>query len=52
VAGLAVGLGEHLPLMEAIKLGNTAGALTVTRLGAQPSLPTRAEVNGFLRGEK
>jgi ribokinase len=50
VAGLAVGLGEDLPLMEAVKLGNAAGALTVTRLGAQPSLPTRAEVNEFLIG--
>ncbi len=52
VAGLAVGLGEHFPLMEAIKLGNAAGALSVTRLGAQPSLPTRSEVNEFLIGGK
>jgi sugar/nucleoside kinase (ribokinase family) len=28
---------------------NAAGALTATRLGAQPSLPTIAEVRRFLK---
>jgi ribokinase len=45
VAGLAVGLGEGLSLAEAAALGNAAGALSVTRAGAQPSLPYRSEVD-------
>jgi ribokinase len=48
VAGLAVGLGEGMPLQEAVQLGSAAGALSVTRLGAQPSLPTRREVSQLL----
>ncbi len=46
--GLSVGLAEGLPLAEALALGNAAGALAVTRAGAQPSLPTRAEVNALI----
>ena len=34
-------------LREAIAYGNLAGALAVTRLGAQPSLPTTGEVDAF-----
>jgi ribokinase len=34
-------------LREAIAYGNLVGALTVTRLGAQPSLPTAVEVEAF-----
>jgi ribokinase len=46
--GLSVGLAEGLTLAEALALGNAAGALAVTRAGAQPSLPTRAEVNALI----
>jgi ribokinase len=35
-------------LQEAVRYGNAAGALAVTRLGAQPSLPTREETERFL----
>jgi ribokinase len=48
MAGMAVALGEGMSLHDAVQLGNAAGALAVTRLGAQPSLPTRQEVNLFL----
>ena len=48
VAALAVGLGEGKTLYEACSFANAAGALTVTKLGAQPSLPTRMEVKRFL----
>jgi ribokinase len=48
VAGLAVGLAEGLSLVEAARLGNAAGAIAVTRLGAQPAMPTRSEVEGLL----
>lgn len=50
IGGLATGLGEGLPLPEAVRLGNAAGAISVTRLGAQPSLPSRSEVTQFLKG--
>ena len=43
---LAVGLAEGLSLDDAARFAGRAAALSVTRLGAQPSLPTRAEVDG------
>lgn len=48
VAGMAVGLGEGKSLIEAARFANASGALAVTRPGAQPSLPTRAEVDELL----
>jgi len=45
---LAVALGEGRPLLEAVRFANAAAALSVTRLGAQPSAPTRAEIERFL----
>jgi ribokinase len=48
VAGLSVGLAEGQTLAAAARLGNAAGALAVTRPGAQPSLPHRAEVEALL----
>ena len=41
---LAVALAEGLSLDDAARFASRAAALSVTRLGAQPSLPTRAEV--------
>lgn len=35
-------------IKQAIKFANAAGALTVTKLGAQPSLPSAAEIEKFL----
>jgi ribokinase len=52
VAALAVGLAEGKSLHEACYFANAVGALTVTKLGAQPSLPTRAEVNEFLGNQE
>jgi ribokinase len=49
VAGLAVGLAEGVGLVEAARLGNAAGAIAVTRLGAQPAMPRRAEIERILR---
>ncbi len=48
VGALAVVLAEGRPLPEAVRWGNAAGALATTRPGAQPSLPTRAEVEALL----
>ncbi|HNS53029.1 MAG TPA: ribokinase [Anaerolineae bacterium] len=36
--------------LEALRLANAAGALAVTRLGAQPSLPNRVELEAFMQG--
>lgn len=41
---LACGLGRGQSLLEAARFASLAAALSVTRLGAQPSLPTDAEV--------
>lgn len=45
---LAVALSEGLTLAEAARWANRAAAIAVTRLGAQPSLPTRAEVEHWM----
>lgn len=45
---LAVAVAEGRPLGEAISFACAAGALSVTRAGAQPSMPTRAELESFL----
>jgi len=45
---LAVGLAEGMPLAGAVRFANAAAALSVTKLGAQPSAPTRAEIETFL----
>ena len=51
VGGFAVALAQGQNLAQAVRYANAAGALAVTRLGAQPSLPTRREVEEFMRGE-
>jgi ribokinase len=48
VAGLSVRLAEGASLAEAANFGNAAGAIAVTRLGAQPAMPTRSEVEKLL----
>lgn len=45
---LVTGLMEDLPLESAIKFAHAAAAISVTRFGAQTSIPTRAEVEAFL----
>jgi ribokinase len=40
---------RHRDLAQAVAYANAAGALAVMRLGAQPSLPTRGEVQTFIR---
>ena len=45
IGALAVCLGEGLTLHSAVMRANVAAALSVTRLGAQVSFPTRAEVD-------
>jgi ribokinase len=45
---LAVALAEQKPVREGLRFANAAAAISVTRLGAQASIPSRAEVNEFL----
>lgn len=45
---LAVALAEGKALQAAVRFANAAAALSVTRLGAQPSAPKRREVDIFL----
>lgn len=49
VASFSVALAEGKPLQEAIRYGNAAGALACTKLGAQPSLPGRPELENMLQ---
>ena len=49
---LAVALGGTSRLEDALRFANAAAALACTRRGAQPSLPTRAEVDGLLRASE
>ncbi|CAH8235560.1 ribokinase [Vibrio aestuarianus] len=45
---LVTGLLEDMPLESAIKFAHAAAAISVTRFGAQTSIPTRKEVDAFL----
>lgn len=47
---LAVAIAEGKPLKKAVSFANAAAALSVTKLGAQPSAPTREEIDKFLSG--
>jgi ribokinase len=46
---LAVALGEGRGLSDAVRFAQAAAAISVTRSGAQPSAPTRAEIVRMLR---
>lgn len=47
-AALTIAMVEKMELESAIHFANAAGAMTVTRNGATPSLPNRYEVESFL----
>lgn len=46
--GLVTALLEGKPMREAIRFAHAAAAISVTRLGAQTAIPTRAETEAFL----
>jgi ribokinase len=48
-AGLAIALSEGQSLPDALRFANAAAAISVTRTGAQVSIPSRSEVDDFLR---
>jgi ribokinase len=45
---LAVALAEKMTLKDALRFAQAAAAISVTRPGAQPSAPTRAEIDAFI----
>jgi len=47
--GFAVGLARGMKLSEAARFASAVAAISVTRKGAQPSMPTLSEVEDFLR---
>ncbi len=48
---LAVALAEGRPIGESLRFANAAAALSVTKLGAQASIPSRADVDAFLAAQ-
>ena len=48
VGAICVALLEGMPAQQALRFACAAGALAATRAGAQPSLPTRAEVESLI----
>ncbi len=48
MGALACGLVENKPIREVLRFANGAGALATTKLGAQPSLPSRKDLKTFL----
>ncbi len=49
-SNLAVALAEGKTLKEAVRFCTAAAAISVTRIGAQPSMPYRAEIDEVLAG--
>ena len=47
-SALAVGLSEGMELGDAVRFGSSAGALAVTRPGAQEAMPSRDEVEALM----
>ena len=47
--GRACAGAEGLDLLDAVRMANAAAAISVTRPGAQPSMPTRDEIAHLLR---
>jgi ribokinase len=52
IGGFAVALAEGKPLQEAVRWGNAAGALATTKVGAQTSLPHRADIEELLDAQQ
>lgn len=49
-AAFAVAFSEGRPAQECLRFASAAGAIAVSRMGAEPSLPVRAEVEAVLAG--
>ncbi|MGL5965563.1 MAG: ribokinase [Fusobacteriaceae bacterium] len=51
IGGFVKGISEGLKMEDAIELGTKVAAISVTRIGAQTSLPTEEEIKNF-KGER
>jgi ribokinase len=51
-AALAVALAEGREVDDALQFANAAAAISVTRVGAQASVPSRSEVDYLLAGSR
>ena len=51
MGGLACGLATGKSIREALRFANAAGALAATKLGAQPSLSSKKEVETFIKNQ-
>jgi 5-dehydro-2-deoxygluconokinase len=51
MGGLVSGLSAGLPLRDAVLQGSAAAAMVVSRVGCAPAMPTRAELDDFLRAQ-
>jgi len=49
---LAVAIADRMPLREAVRFANAAAAISVTRDGAQPAAPRRAEILQLLGSDQ
>ena len=49
---LAVALAEGKPLLQAVRFGHAAAALSVMKKGAQLSIPRREEIEAFLQSHR
>lgn len=47
--GFVMALSEGRDLFEALRFGNATGALSVTKLGTAPAMPTRAEIFAMVK---
>lgn len=45
--GLAHALSNHMPLEESMEYANTVAALSVTKIGTAPAMPTKEEIEAF-----
>ncbi len=51
--GLAFAIASKKPVKDAVKFANAVAGLSVTKMGAQPSMPSKSEVDEFIsRGDK
>ena len=51
-AAFGVALMEGMPHTEALRFASAAACICVQRMGAMPSLPSRAEVEALLAAQK
>lgn len=51
IGGFVRGMAEMMPLKDCVELGTKVAAISVTRIGAQTSLPTWEEIENF-KGER